>query len=60
MQYTKFFICLLLISSCGGGDSHDHGSTDECCGEGGECCKSEEECCGEGGECCKSETDASE
>ena len=35
-------LSMLLFSSCGGGEeAHDHNGTDECCGEGGECCKSE-------------------
>jgi hypothetical protein len=44
----KFLLSLLTVlsmiffSSCGGGDDHDHEGDAECCGEGGECCKSDD------------------
>ncbi len=35
-------LSMLFFSSCGG-EGHDHeGGDAECCGEGGECCKSDE------------------
>ena len=41
---------LFFFSSCGGGHDHD------CCGEcgGDKDGEGKSECCGEGGECCKS------
>jgi hypothetical protein len=30
---------MLFFSSCGGEEAHDHEAGEECCGEGGECCK---------------------
>ena len=36
-------LSMLFFTSCGGGgDAHDHNGSAECCGEGGECCKSDE------------------
>ena len=35
-------LSMLFFSSCGGGESHEHEAGEECCGEGGECCKTEE------------------
>ena len=35
-------LSMLFFTSCGGGEGHDHEGDAECCGEGGECCKTDD------------------